>query len=348
MTPMRTVARSLPAWVGMAGLVLAAPATADPVAEFYKGRTVTIIVTSQPGGGYDVLSRIVARHLTAKTPGNPSFVVTHMTGAGGIVGTNHLNANAPKDGTAMAAPNNNVPFEPLFGTKQAAFDPVKLNWLGTPSVETAMLTVWHTAPVATWEDARRQELTVGASGVNSTPSFYARLLTETLGLKLRIIVGYQGQPAALMAMERGELHGYGSAFYSAMMSTRRDWMTLPRKVKLLVQMGPEKEMDIADVPFLPDLVTKPDDRLLVDAASAPLAAGRPYVFPPGVPVERVEAMRKAMEQTFKDKAFVDEATKAGLDVRKPRTGAQLAALIERIYRDTPPALVERLRKLNNP
>ena len=334
----------LVAMVGAAGGI----AAADPIAEFYKGRTVTIIVTSQPGGGYDVLSRIVARHLTGHLPGNPAVAVTHMTGAGGIVGTNHVYANAPKDGTVMGAPNNNVPFEPLFGTKQATFDPLKLQWLGTPSVETAMLTVWHATPVASWQDARTRELTVGASGANSTPSFYARLLSETLGLKLKIIVGYQGQPAALVAMERGEIDGYGSAFYSAMMATRPEWMKPPRRVKLLVQMGPEKEMDIADVPFLLDLVTNADDRLLAEAACAPLAAGRPYVFPPGVPAERVEAMRAALMRTFRDRAFVEEATKAGLDVRKPRSGAELTQLIERIYRDTPPALVERLRRLNNP
>ncbi len=323
-------------------------AAADPVAEFYKGKTLSIIVTSQPGGGYDVLSRLIAKALPAHLPGAPAVVVQNMTGAGGIVGTNHIYSNAPKDGTVMGAPNNNVPFEPLFGTKQAAFDPVKFHWLGTPSIETAMLTVWHGVPVASWQDVRTRELTMGASGVNSTPSFYARLLTETLGLKLKVIVGYQGQPAALLAMERGELDGYASAFYSAMKATRAEWMREPRKVKLLVQIGPEKEMDIADVPFLFDLVSNPDDRKLVEAASAPLAAGRPYMFPPGVPAERVAAMRKALATTFRDKAFVEEATRAGLDVRKPRSGEDLAALIERIYRDTPPALVERLRRLNNP
>ena len=332
----------------MAALVASSlAARADPVADFYKGRTVTIIVTSQPGGGYDLLSRVIAKVLPAHLPGQPSAIVQNMAGAGGIVGANYLYTSAPKDGTVMGAPNNNVPFEPLFGTKQATYDPTKFNWLGTPSVETAMLTVWHAAPAASWQDARTRELTMGSSGNNSTPSFYARLLNETLGLKLKVIVGYQGQPAALLAMERGELDGYASAFYSSLTSTKPDWLR-DKKVRMLVQMGPEKEMDIADVPFLLDLVTNPEDRQLVEAATAPLSVGRPYMFPPGVPAERVEAMRAALAATFKDKVFTDEAARAGLDVRKPRSGAALQDLIARIYRETPPALVERLRRLNNP
>lgn len=337
-----------PASVVAAALAIAAGAAADPVADFYRGKTVSIIVTSQPGGGYDVLSRLIARALPQHLPGSPGVVVQNMAGAGGIVGANHLYNNAPRDGTALGAPQNNVPFEPLLGTKQANFDPTRFLWLGTPSVETAMLTVWHGVPVSSWQDAKTRELTVGASGVNSTPSYYARLLSETLGLKLKIIVGYQGQPAALVAMERGELDGYASAFYSAMKATRSDWMREPRKVKLLVQMGPEKEAEIPEVPFLPDLVGNDDDRRFVEAACAPLAIGRPYMFPPGVPAERVAAMRQALAATFRDKAFVEDATRAGLDVGKTRTGEEVAALIERIYRDTPPALVERLRRLNNP
>lgn len=326
---------------------LASHANADPVAEFYKGKTVSIIVSSPAGGGYDTLGRTVARHLSQHVPGNPSIVVQNMPGAGGIVATNHIYANAPRDGTVIGAPNNNVPFEPLFGTPQAKFDPKRLQWLGTPSVEVGMLTVWHASPVATWQDVRTRELTMGASGANSTPSFYARLLNETLGLKLKIITGYRGQGEAFLAMQRGELDGYASVFWSALKSTKPDWIR-DKRVKLLVQFGLEPEKEIAQVPFILDLVTDPQDRLLVQAACAPLAAGRPYMLPPDVPAERVAALRKAMMVTFKDPTFIADATKTGLDVGSPRTGDELAALIERIYRETPPALVERLRKLNNP
>ena len=331
----------------LALLLGATDAAADPVAEFYKGKTVSIIVGSPPGGGYDALARLVAKYLSAHTPGGPSVVVQNMPGAGGIVSTNHVYTNAPKDGTVIGAPSNNAPFEPLFGTAQAKYDPTQMNWLGTPSVEVGMLTVWHETPVSSWRDARTRELTMGASGANSTPSFYARLLNETLGLKLKIITGYRGQPEALLAMQRGELDGYASVFWSALKTTRPDWIT-DKKVKLLVQFSLEPEPEIAHVPFILDLVENADDRLLIEAACAPLAAGRPYLFPPGVPAERVAAMRTALMAAFTDPRFVAEASKTGLDVTKPRSGEALAALVTRIYRDTPPALVERLRRLNNP
>ena len=333
---------------GLTGLLLAtAQTSADPLADFYKGRTVSIIVGSPPGGGYDALARIVAKHLSGHLAGHPSIVVQNMPGAGSIVAANHVYNNAAKDGTVIGAPNNNVPFEPLFGTPQAKFDATQMQWLGTPSVEVGMLTVWHETPVSTWSDVRSREITMGASGANSTPSFYARLLNETLGLKLKIITGYRGQSEAFLAMQRGELDGYSSVFWSALKSTRPDWIK-ENKVKLLVQFGLEREPEIPNVPFIMDLLGSEEDRLLVQAACAPLAAGRPYFVPPGVPADRVAGLRKALMATFVDPVFVDEATRLGLDVKRPRSGEELGALIQRIYRETPPALVERLRKLNNP
>lgn len=335
--------------VGLAfGLALAAtPAVAQTPEEFYKGKTVNVIVSSAPGGGYDILARTTAKHLSTHAPGNPQFVVQNMPGAGGIVATNFIYSKAPKDGTAIGVFNNNTPFEPLFGTKQATYDATQFNWLGTPSIETGMLTVWHQTPVNSWEDVKTREITMGASGANSTPSFYARMMNETLGIKLKVIVGYPSQTNAFLAMERGELDGYASVFWSALKSVRPQWIT-EKKVKLLVQFGlqPEPELVRMGVPFVLDLIKNDDDRKLMEAACAPLAAGRPFTLPPGVPADRVAAMRKATIATFNDKAFKDEASKQGLDVDNVRTGEQLVELITRIYRDTPPSVVERLRKIS--
>ena len=140
-----------------------------------------MIVSSASGGGYDTLSRVLASHLGRHIPGNPQVVVRNMAGAGGIVATNHLYNVAAKDGTVVGGVQNNTPFEPLFGTKAASYDPLKFNWLGTPSFEVAIASVWHKTPVNSWLDTRTHEITMGSSGVNSTPSFYGRLLTETLG-----------------------------------------------------------------------------------------------------------------------------------------------------------------------
>ncbi len=323
------------------------PALAQSPGEFYRGRTVTLIVSSAPGGGYDALARTVAPHLSRHIPGNPAVVVRNMSGAGGIVAVNHLFNVAAKDGTVIGNVQNNTPFEPLFGTKEAIYDPLKFNWLGTPSIETALLTVWHQTPVDTWKDVLTREITMGSSGVNSTPSFYGRLLIETLGLKLKLIVGYELQSRVFLAMERGEVDGYPSVFYSALTSTRPTWLP-EKKVKLLVQVGLEKEPNLPDVPSALDLAGSADDKALIEAGAGPLGAGRPFLMPPGVPADRVAAMRQALMDTFKDPAFLDEAKKRRLDVNSQRSGPELQSLMQRIYSQTPPHVVARLRKIMNP
>jgi tripartite-type tricarboxylate transporter receptor subunit TctC len=270
-----------------------------------------------------------------------------MSGAGGIVAVNHLFNVAAKDGSVIGMVQNNTPFEPLFGTKEAVYDPLKFNWLGTPSIETALLTVWHQTPVNTWKDVLTREITMGSSGVNSTPSFYGRLLIETLALKLKLIVGYESQSRVFLAMERGEVDGYPSVFYSALTSTRPTWLP-EKKVKLLVQVGLEKEPNLPDVPSALDLVRNADDKALVEAGAGPLGTGRPFLMPPGVPADRVAAMQKAMSDTFKDALFLEEAKKRQLDVSSPRTGPELHALVQRIYTQTPPHVLGRLRKIMNP
>jgi len=344
---MRVLTRSLCAALVASVACCASSARAQPPAEFYRGKTVTLLISSATGGGYDALARVIANHLGRHIPGSPLVIVRNMAGAGGIVATNHLYNVAAKDGTVVGGVQNNTPFEPLFGTRAATYDPLKFNWLGTPSIEVAIATVWHKTPVDTWRDTLTHEITMGSSGVNSTPSFYGRLLIETLGMKQKIIVGYESQTHAFLAMERGEIDGYPSVFYSALKSTKPNWVR-DKLVKLLVQMGLEKEPEIADVPFALDLVSKEDDKLLMTAAFAPLQSGRPYLLPPGVPADRVAAMQTAFMDTFKDPEFVAEANKRGLGVNSPRSGQELQALLERVYTKTPRRIIERLRKISTP
>jgi tripartite-type tricarboxylate transporter receptor subunit TctC len=319
------------------------PALAETVAEFYRSKTVTLITSGSVGGGYDVLARLVAKHLPKHLPGNPVVIVKNMPGAGGLVATNYMYSVAPKDGTYLASPQNNVPFEPLYGTAEARYDATKFNWIGSPAPEVSILTVWHSSPVNTIEDARQHELIMGSSGPNSTPSFYGRIFVETLGVKLKIIVGYPGQNDALLAMERGEIDGYPSAFYNSLMATRPTWIK-EKKVKLLVQIGAEKEKAIPDVPFARDLATKPEDKLLIDQAAAPLAVGRPYVMPPDVPQDRVDAMRAAFMATMKDPEFQAEQEKLQLGANAPQTGEQVQAIVEKAYK-SPPQVIDRLKAL---
>jgi tripartite-type tricarboxylate transporter receptor subunit TctC len=322
------------------------PAQADAVADFYKGRTVTVVVSSSAGGGYDTLARALARHIGKHVPGHPVFVVRNMPGAGGMTATNFLYNSADKDGSVIGLVQNNTPFEPLFGTKEARYEPVKFNWLGSPSVETAMVLIWHAVPVNSVDDLRRREVAVGVSGANSTPAFYTRLLNATLGTRLKAVNGYPGQNDVLLAMERRELDGHPSAFMSALSSTRPTWLR-ERTAKAIVQYGPERHAELAGVPFAPDLVGDADDRLVLAAAFAPLALGRPFLAPPNVPAERVAALRAAFAATMADMAFLAEGERIGLSLNAPRTGAQIQEVMERTYR-SPPAVLDRLRQLNTP
>jgi tripartite-type tricarboxylate transporter receptor subunit TctC len=323
-----------------------ASASAQSVADFYRGKTVTLVVSTSSGGGYDTLARTIAKHIGRHVPGNPNVVVRNMPGAGGITAVNWLYNTAEKDGTVVGLVQNGTPLEPLFGTRAARYDATKFNWLGTPSYEVSMVLLWHTVPVNTVKDLQTRETTMGSSGANSTPSFYTRMLNATLGTRMRLIYGYPGQNDALLAMERGELDGYPSVFYSALTSTRPTWLK-EKKAKAIVQYGPHRLKELPDVPFATDLLKNEDDRLLMQASSAPQALGRPLLMPPDVPADRVAAVRKALADTFNDPQFKADADKIGLIVNAPQTGEQLQKVIAEAYK-TPSRVVDRLRALNNP
>src|SRR5262245_13421287 len=344
-TRLRMASASLFALCGLVGTCVP-QAKADAVADFYRARTVPIVVSSSAAGGYDTLARVIARHIGRHLPGNPAFIVRNMPGAGGITATNFLYNNAERDGSVIGLVQNNTPFEPLFGTKEARYDPVKFNWLGSPSSETAMVLIWHTVPVSSVADLTTHEVTVGVSGANSTPAFFTRLLNAMLGTRMKPINGYPGQNDVLLAMERRELDGHPSAFFSSVRSTRPTWLR-EKTARAILQYGPQKLAELDDVPFAPDLVAKDDDRLVMQAAFAPLALGRPFLVPPGVPSGRVVVLRRAFAATMADPDFLAEAQTMGLGVNAPRTGEQMQEVMDRVYR-SPPRVIDRLRQLNVP
>lgn len=315
----------------------------EEVVEFYRGRTLTLVVPTVGGSSYDVMSRIIARHLVHYIPGQPSIIVRNMPGAGGIAAANSIFRTAPRDGSMLAALQGSVPFEPLMGTPEAEFDPRTMIWLGSPSSETCVLTVWGQAKAKTIKDIQDSEIAVGSSGVNANPSFYARLLNAVLETKMRLVYGYPGQPDVFLAMEKGEVDGHPCVFWSALAATRPDWL-INHKVNLPLQYGPDRIAEIPEVPFLTDLIARPEDKTLVDSAFAPLALGRPYVLPPEVPTDRVLALRNAMNEMLRDEGFQTEIRTAKLQITGSRTGEQVADLIKRTY-EMPPAVLERLKGL---
>lgn len=332
--------------VAITALVGSIPASAQSrgSGNFYAGKTIKIIVTTGAGGGYDLIARTVGRHLPKYLSGTPSVIVQNMPGAGSVKGTNYIYNVTAKDSTVIGAVGNQVAFAPLLGITQAQFDPTKLHWLGSPTSEVGLLLVWHEVPVDSIEDAKKREVITATSGGGSTSAFYARVFNDVFGTKLRILTGYDGMNGAFLAMERGEVHAFPSAFWSSLKATKPDWVR-DKKVKYLLQYGTRKaHPELPNVPIARQVATSEEDRRLLDVAMAPLELGRPFVMPPQVPLEHVQLMRPAMIKTFGDKGFVAEAKKQGLEMGEPRTGEEIEALIQETY-SAPKAVIERLREI---
>src|SRR5579872_3165074 len=264
---------------GFAAIVLAglapAAATADPVADFYRGKDLRLIISSSVGGGYDVYARTIAKHLADHLPGHPAIVPQNMPAGGGLAASNHLYNLAERDGSVIAAVQNTVPFEPFFGNRQAQFDPLKMIWLGTPTTEIAVYIVWHTSKIRGLEDARTHTFVAGGAGAASTPILYGRIFNDILGLKARFVTGYPGQNEILLAMENGEVEAMPSPFWSSLKVARPKWLP-DNLIQVLFQYGAAPHPDLKGVPFAPDLLNNAPDKILLTAASAPLALGRPY------------------------------------------------------------------------
>jgi tripartite-type tricarboxylate transporter receptor subunit TctC len=332
----RLIARRVACLVA-AILCSAFPALAD---DFYKGKTVRMIISGGVASGYDVYARTVAHHWQRHIPGNPTIVPQNMTGAGGLVPANHLYNVAVKDGTVVAAVQNTVPFEPLFGNKSAMFDAAKFGWIGTPTTEAAVYITYYTSQVKTVGDAQKYPMTVGSVGANSTHAFYARIFNQILGMKAKLVNGYPGSTEIALAMERGEIDGTSAPFWTSLKTQRPDWY--PKKLaNFLLQYGARSHPELPDVPFALDLVKKEQDRTLLIAASAPLALGRPFAVPPDVPADRLDILRKSFLETMRDPEFIKDCESQHIECGDVHTGPELAATIKQIY-DMPADMRDRL------
>ena len=330
----------------VAVLTLAGPpqVRADAVEDFYKGKLVRVVDGYPPGGGYGAYASLIVRHLGKHIPGHPTVIYQNMPGAGSLTLTNYLYNKAETDGTYIAAVSNSAAFLPLLGNSEARFEADKFAWLPSPSTETGLLVVWHTAGVKTIQEATQKELFAGISSQNGTSGFYGRILNDVLHTKLKLLVGYPQMNDTLLAMEKGEVQAFPSAFWGSLKANKADWVR-EKKLILLVQYGLKPNPELADVPVARDLVKTEDDRQLLDAAMASLQIARPYMLPPGVPAERVAAVRKAFLDTFADPDFKAEAARAALDLdAQPKTGEDVERIIAETYR-APQRVVDRLRKL---
>lgn len=337
------VAVMVSAWSMSPGVAYAA----DPIADFYKGKQISVIISSDVGGGYDAFSRTISRHMSRHIPGNPTLVPQNMPGASGIKAANFLQNGAPRDGTVFAGVQNTVPFAPLMAVPGAQFDALKMGWIGNANSESAVAFVWHTSTVRSFEDLRSREVTMASSGgATGQPALYARMLNKVLGARIKLVLGYPGSSQAMLAVERGEVEGYPALFWSSLKATKPDWVA-DKSVRLLVQVGLNKHPELPDVPLALDLARGDENKQVMKLAAASTTLGRPYGAPPALPADRLAALRAAFMATMTDREFLADIDRQHLEVVEPMEGGAMAGVIAQAYASAP-SVVKRLQEIQEP
>ncbi len=327
---------------GSLAALCAAPALAQSPADFYRGKTVTVVVGYAPGGGYDIYSRLLARHLGNHIPGSPGVIVQNMPGAAGVVASNNIYVASPKDGTVIAAVDQNIPMFQLLGGKGVKYDATRFAWLGSMAASNGIAMVWAATGITSLDEVKKREVSMGTTGANDDAYIYARALNALLGTRFRTIQGYSGTSSVNMALEKGEVEAMGRSTYYGFASQRPDWLR-DRKVNILVQFGFEKQPEIADVPMLLDLVSEPEARQIASLISMPTSIGYSHWLSPDVPADRLAALRAAYKAALADPALLDESKQRGIEI-KPRTPEDIARIVKAAA-DTPADVREKTVKM---
>lgn len=313
------------AWVCASGVV-----SADSVSDFYKDRQVSLILSAGEGGGYSTYGRAFAPFLASHTPGKPNIVVQNMPGAGGIRAMMHFHSAAPRDGSAIGLVHSGVPLAPLFKLNGAAFDPVRMNWLGALTRADAICVAWHTSGVEKWDDIFTKEFIVGGTGGGSQMETYPALLNTLFGAKIKIISGYKGGNDVYLAMERGEVHGRCGGGFASLESTRPDWLQR-NLVRTPVLFALERSPDHPE--HVPVIERARDERTrqILQLALMPQSMDRPFLAPGGVPPERVAALRAAFMKAASDPQFLAIARSQRLEI-EPVAGERVESMIQDAHR----------------
>jgi len=321
------------------GLFMASsPARAESVADFYRGKTVNVLIGVGVGGEYDIQARLVARHIGKHIPGNPTVVPQNMTGAGGLRMINYLYNVAPKDGTAIGMVANSFPAMQAAGIAGVQFDAAQMQWIGTiaPVVET--MAVWSASGVKSIEDARKREVVAGASGRGAITFIYPQMMNEFLGTKFKIVTGYPGGNQINLAMERGEVEARNNT-WSSWKATKAAWLA-EKKITVIAQAGP-RAADL-DAPSVEDAASTPEERQLIELVVSGTQLGRPLATN-AAPGERVAALRAAFAATMKDPEFLAEAKSLNFEV-DPVVGEKMQRVVEKVLA-TPKAIAAKAKGL---
>jgi tripartite-type tricarboxylate transporter receptor subunit TctC len=314
-------------------------ASADPVADFYRGKTISVLIGVGPGGEYDTIARLVARYIGRYIPGHPTLVAQNMIGASGLKLMNYLATLAPQDGTFIGMIQEGLPSFQAVGMPGVQFDAAKFNWLGAIAPIDETIAVWNTVGVTTIEGARQKEIVTGATARGSVTYTFPVLLNELFGTRFKLVTGYTSGPQINLAMERGEVEARNNT-WSSWKVTEAGWLR-EHKISILVQSGP-RAPDL-DAPLVSMLTNNTDDRRLIDLVLSGCALGRPLTITPGVPADRVAALRAAFDATMKDPDFLADAKALHFDV-DPIEGVDMQKTIEQILA-VPDSVARRAKHL---
>ena len=327
----------------IAAFVLSAsPAHAQAPAEFFKGKTIDVYIGTSVGGGYDTYARMLARHMSKYTPGNPTIVPKNMEGGGGMRLANFIYNAAPKDGSVFGIVNRGIASDQLLGSRAAQFEATKFSWIGSTNNEVSVCVAWHTTGVTRYDELLSKEMVVGATGPSGDTYQFPKVANGVLGTKFKIISGYPGGNDIDLAMERGEVQGRCGWSWTSVKGTHQPWLDQSR-IRILFQMGLSKHPDLPSIPLIIDLAKADEERAIFKLIFSRQVMAWPFVAPPGVPKERVDVLRRAFMDTMEDKAFLAEAAKANFEIR-PVSGEDVQTLVRDIY-DTPVAVVQKTIQL---
>jgi tripartite-type tricarboxylate transporter receptor subunit TctC len=328
------------------GLVTGSDVTqADPVAEFYKGKTLQMVIGVSAGGDYDLRARLLTKHLGKYIPGNPNIVAQNMLGGGGLNAANWLANVAPRDGTVLLAISSTLPVSQAVGLQGIKFDIRKLHYIGNTTDSPNVINSWHTTGITRIEQVMERELVVGSTGRSSGSYYYPAALNAWAGTKFKIVLGYPGGANVNIAMERGEVGGRGSNLWASWKSTRPHWLA-EKKIFMLVQVGLKRHPELADVPLMQDLVKDDLHRQAMIFMSADAAIARSIVTTPDTPPERVAALRRAFDAVMKDPELLAEAKQAKQDI-STATGEEAQQIANSIV-NTNPAAVAKAKDIIEP
>jgi tripartite-type tricarboxylate transporter receptor subunit TctC len=331
------IARSL--FLVAALAALADIAKADSVADFYKGRSISLVIGYSVGGGYDAYARLLAHYIGKHIPGEPSIVPQQMTGAGSLRAANYIFSVAPKDGSVLGTFSRSMGIAPLLG--QAEFDSRKFTWLGSMTDDDTTCVTWNSSPIKTWDDFLNKPSKLGGLGADADPDIWALLYKNAFGAKVQLVSGYPGTNDVVLAMERGEVDGLCGLSWSTIKTRHAEWLS-NHSANIIVQAALKKEPEIANVPLATDLVSKSEQLQIIKLLLASQAMARPFAAPPDVPADPKSALIAAFDATMHDGDFLAEAQKLNFEIH-PVSAATIDGLLADVYA-TPKDVLARAAK----